>query len=115
MEMHLASMENVTCWAFRKLYSGASDSYTGMFSLTNLVRRAGVSITSNIAEGFSRNTSKEKYQFYSIAHGSLSELQNQLFIAKDVGYLDNESFNKVFDQTNIVSRLLNGLKRIKYQ
>ncbi len=85
------------------------------FSLTNQVRRAVVSITSNIAEGFSRNTSKEKYQFYSIAHGSLSELQNQLFIAKDVGYLDNESFNKVFDQTNIVSRLLNGLKRIKYQ
>ena len=40
MEMHLASMENVTCWAFRKLYSGASDSYTGMFSLTNLVKRA---------------------------------------------------------------------------
>mgnify|MGYP001580519487 CR=1 FL=1 len=85
------------------------------FRLTNQVRSAVVSITSNIAEGFSRNTSKEKYQFYSIAHGSLSELQNQLFIAKDVGYLDNESFNKVFDQTNIVSRLLNGLKRIKYQ
>jgi tRNA-dihydrouridine synthase len=40
MELHLASMENITCWAFRKLCEGASDSYTGMLSLTNLVKRA---------------------------------------------------------------------------
>jgi len=39
METHLASMENITCWAFRKLCKGATDSYTGMLSLTNLVKR----------------------------------------------------------------------------
>ena len=39
MEIHLAPMENITCWAFRKLCKGASDSYTGMLNLTNLVKR----------------------------------------------------------------------------
>lgn len=57
------------------------------FGLTSQIRRAVVSITSNIAEGFSRNSYREKLQFYSMALGSLTEVQNQLLIAKDVGYL----------------------------
>lgn len=57
------------------------------FSLTNQIRRAAVSITSNIAEGFSRNSWKEKMQFYATARGSLTEVENQLLIARDVGYL----------------------------
>jgi four helix bundle protein len=54
-----------------------------MFGLTNQIRRAVVSITSNISEGFSRNSSKEKAQFYFTALGSLTEVQNQLLIARD--------------------------------
>ncbi len=84
-----------------------------IFGLTNQMRRAVVSITSNVAEGFSRNTTKDKFQFYSIAQGSLTELQNQLIVARDVDYLDNELFKKIANQTITVNKLLNGLKRIK--
>lgn len=79
------------------------------FGLTNQIRRAAVSITSNIAEGFSRNTFKEKTQFYSIALGSLTEVQNQLLVARDVGYLDNKIFQEIGAQTVIISKLCNGL------
>jgi len=85
-----------------------------IFGLINQMRRAAVSITSNIAEGFSRSTSKDKCQFYSMARGSLTELQNQLLISRDVGYLNKGSFDELTEQTIIVNKLINGLKRIKY-
>ena len=77
------------------------------------MRRCVVSITSNIAEGFSRNTARDKYQFYSIAQGSLTELQNQLIIARDVGYLQDSKFQDIAGQTIVVNKLINGLKRIR--
>ncbi|MEK7200794.1 MAG: four helix bundle protein [Patescibacteria group bacterium] len=80
-----------------------------LFGLTNQIRRAVVSITSNIAEGFSRNTFKDKTQFYSIALGSLTEVQNQLLVSRDVGYMDNVMFKEIGNQTVVVSKLCNGL------
>ena len=80
-----------------------------IFGLVSQMRRAAVSITSNIAEGFSRQSYKEKIQFYSIAQGSLTELQNQSLIAKDVGYIDAEVFQKIAGQTITVHKLLTGL------
>src|SRR5688572_18266389 len=56
------------------------------FALVDQMCRAVVSITSNIAEGFSRQGIKEKVQFYLMAKGSLTEIQNQLYIARDVKY-----------------------------
>ena len=85
-----------------------------IFGLISQMRRAAVSITSNIAEGFSRNTIKDKCQFYSMALGSLTEFQNQLLISHDVGYLNKESFDELMEQTITVNKLINGLKRIKY-
>ena len=79
------------------------------FGLTNQIRRAVVSITSNIAEGFSRNSYREKAQFYFMALGSLTEVQNQLLIAKDIGYITIEEFDSLAENTIIVSKLLNGL------
>jgi four helix bundle protein len=84
-----------------------------IFCLVSQMRRAVISITSNIAEGFSRNSSKEKFQFYNIAHGSTTELQNQLLIARDIGYINNDIFNSIAQQTITVTKLLYGLKRIK--
>jgi four helix bundle protein len=84
-----------------------------VFGLTNQMRRAAVSATSNIAEGFSRNSAKEKYQFYCMAQGSITELQNHLMIARDVGYLDQKKFDKLAEQTISVHKLINGLKKIK--
>ena len=80
-----------------------------LFSLTNQLRRAGVSITSNIAEGFNRRSASEKIHFYHIALGSLTESQNQLLIARDIGYLALDIFKEVAEQTVLVSKLLNGL------
>src|SRR3989344_9442553 len=74
------------------------------FSLVDQIRRAVVSITSNIAEGFSRQGIKEKIQFYLMAKGSLTEVQNQLYVAKDVGYLNNNDFDLIMNQTVVVNK-----------
>ena len=86
-----------------------------LFSLTSQMRRAAVSVTSNIAEGFSRNTLKDKRQFYVMAQGSLTELQNQLIIAKDIGYLNKEKFNEIAQQTITVHKLITGLRKSNIQ
>ncbi|AKM77981.1 TPA: four helix bundle protein [Candidatus Wolfebacteria bacterium] len=80
-----------------------------IFGLTNQMRRAAVSITSNIAEGFGRNGYKEKIQFYYMAQGSLIELKNQILIAKDVGFLKQDGYEKIIEQADAAHRLLQGL------
>ena len=80
-----------------------------IFGLTSQIRRAAISITSNIAEGFSRISYKDKINFYSVAQGSLTELQNQLLIARDVKYLENKKFIDIAEQTVTVHKLINGL------
>ncbi len=81
------------------------------YALTSQMQRAVVSITSNISEGFSRMSKKEKSQFYSIALGSLTELQNQLLIARDLGYTERDTCQNIAQQTVIVSKLINGLRK----
>jgi len=78
------------------------------YCLTNQLRRAVISITSNIAEGFTRKSMKEKVNLYKVSHGSLVEVQNQLLAARDIGYI-KECFTDVADQTVIVHKLINGL------
>jgi len=80
-----------------------------LFGLTSQIRRCAASITSNIAEGFSRQSYKEKLQFYSLALGSFTELQNQLYIAKDVLYITDEVFQTILSQSITVHKILNGL------
>jgi len=79
------------------------------FALVDQLRRCAISITSNIAEGFARNTTKDKIQFYTISRGSLCELDSQLLIAKDLKYISEQNHLKCLDQINFVSRLLSGL------
>lgn len=78
------------------------------YSVTNQMRRAAASVTANIAEGFGRQGYKEKVQFYYLSKGSLSELKNFILIVKDVGYLSNEDYKILAEQSNIVDRLLQG-------
>ncbi len=85
-----------------------------LYSLVDQMRRSSISITSNVAEGFSRQTKKEKIQFYHMAKGSLTELQNQLLVCRDVGYMDKNDFLKVADQTVIVHKLINGLLKTSH-
>ncbi len=83
-----------------------SDEKIGIISQ---MRRCAVSITSNIAEGFSRRTKKEKSQFFYMSLGSVTELQNQLLIIRDLSYINTITFKKIADQTVVVSKLVNGL------
>lgn len=78
------------------------------YSLTDQMRRAAASITANIAEGFGRQTYKEKAQFYYMSKGSLTELKNFILISKDVGYLSKDTFNKLVKQSSTVDQILQG-------
>jgi four helix bundle protein len=80
-----------------------------LFGLVSQMRRCAVSTTSNIAEGFGRSSYKEKIQFYFVAQGSLTELQNQLLISKDVGYIVENDFKPVANQSVKVHKIINGL------
>lgn len=80
-----------------------------LFGLTSQMRRAAISIASNLAEGFGRHGYKEKIQFYYLAQGSLTELKNQIIISKDIEYLKSTTFNQLIDQSNISHQLLQGL------
>ena len=82
------------------------------YGLIDQMRRAVISITSNIAEGFSRNSFKEKIQFYSTALGSLTEIQNQLIVTKDIYSLDKNLFSGLAQKTIIVSKKVQKLKSI---
>ena len=78
-----------------------------IFGLNSQLRRAAVSVPSNIAEGAARHGSKEFAQFLNIASGSVSEIETQLLIAVDLGYLAKNS--SVFTLLEHVSKLVNGL------
>lgn len=80
-----------------------------LFGLVSQMRRCAVSITSNIAEGFSRKSFKEKIQFYYIAQGSVTELQNQLIISKDVGFIPSDLFKNLYALSVDVHKIMNGL------
>ncbi|MCF7844601.1 MAG: four helix bundle protein [Kiritimatiellales bacterium] len=80
-----------------------------VYGLTSQLRRAAVSVTSNIAEGFNKRSRKEKNQFYRVALGSLTEIQNQLLVARDIGYMQPKYFTEMAQQTVNIGKMLNGL------
>ena len=79
------------------------------FGLVSQIRRAAVSIPSNIAEGAARKGTKEFQQFLSIAQGSAAELETQLIISAELGFLKEDS--SIFDELEDISRMLLGLSR----
>ena len=81
------------------------------YGLASQMRRSSVSLTSNIAEGFSRKTRENKNQFYFMAQGSLTELQNQLNVSLDVDYIDSKKFAELITKTHRLHKLINGLIR----
>lgn len=80
-----------------------------VFGLVMQLRRAMVSVTSNIAEGFSRATYADKSRFYSMALGSVTEVQNQLIIARDLGYISEKQYTEVNLSMIELHKLMNGL------
>lgn len=80
-----------------------------MFGLTAQTRRSAVSVTSNLSEGFGRQSFREKVQFYATARGSLTELQNQIEIAKDIGYISHADYSNLLHQSTTVHKMITGL------
>src|ERR671925_21512 len=80
------------------------------FGLSGQIQRAAVSIMSNIAEGFERGGRGEFQQFLSVAKASCAELRSQLYVALDVGYLDQTEFDKLLAQAEEVARIVGGLR-----
>lgn len=85
------------------------------FGLKEQIRRAAVSIMSNIAEGFERGSRSEFHQFLVIAKGSCAELRSQLYVAVDVDYIDMEIFNNLDMLARETSRLVGGLRAAVYK
>ena len=81
------------------------------YGMISQLRRAGSSITANIAEGFSRYHFKDKIRFYYQSRGSVSEVQNFLILAKDLDYITLKEFNKIGIKTKDSAKLINGLIR----
>ena len=80
------------------------------FALCDQIRRAAISITSNLAEGSGRDSYKEKIHFISIAYGSLMEVYSQLQLSVDLGYLDKEKYLLLRQDIISISKMLSGLR-----
>ncbi len=88
---------------------------TGDFSrdygLRDQIRRASVSIMSNIAEGFERGSQADFHRFLVIAKASCAEVRSQLYIALDIGYLSEQEFKQLMAKASEVSRVIGGLRK----
>ena len=91
--------------------TGENDGLRRDFALTDQIRRAALSSMSNIAEGFARCSDKEFANFLNIARGSVAEVQSQLYIALDLGYIDKGAFQAVYALADEASRLLTNFMK----
>ena len=82
-----------------------------LFGLTNQIRRAGVSIPSNLSEGHMRASHKIFANHISISLGSAAELSTQLEIALDIGYLSQEAYHELIDELTQITKMLHALLR----
>ena len=81
------------------------------FELTNQLRRAVVSITSNVAEGYGRKLTKDKEHFYVMARGSVTEVRNHLTIAHDLSYLSDKQYTDLETRALVLTKMINALLR----
>ena len=114
----IEKFEDIEAWKMAReitkmIYQiSSSVNFSKDFALVNQIRRASVSIISNIAEGFERNGDKEFVQFLTIAKGSCGEVRAQLYVALDQNYIDEGQFIIIKNKLAETSRMLSGL--IKY-
>jgi four helix bundle protein len=126
----IEKIEDIIVWQKAKsltinIYKASNHgSFAKDFGLRDQIRRAAVSIPSNIAEGFGRGGNREFLQFLSISKGSLFELKTQLIIANEIGYLEDEIFTKISNEIDEVGKMLTSfmnylsnsdIKGIKYK
>jgi four helix bundle protein len=111
----IKSFEELPVWQDARKFTNKIYNITNKFpkeelyGLTSQIRRATVSIMSNIAEGFDRRSDKELSNFLSMARGSSSEVQNDLYIALDLKYISEEEFKKMYAEAKKIAKQINGL------
>jgi len=82
-----------------------------VYSLVPQMRRAAISIPSNLSEGAARKGNKEFKQFLNIAQGSISELDTQIELSLMLDYVSKEKYNELLEKINVISKMLYGLSR----
>ena len=108
--MKIEKFEDIKSWqkaqdVVNVIYKVSNDgNFNKDFALRDQMRRAAISISSNIAEGFSRHSNKEFIQFLFIAKGSAAELQSQLYTALAQNYISKEQFDKLYSELEVVSK-----------
>jgi len=117
----IEKFEDIEAWKAAReitnlIYQVSSNGNFGKdFALVNQIRRASISIISNIAEGFERNGDREFIQFLTIAKGSCGEVRAQLYIALDQNYIDEKQFIFITGKLIEISRMLSGLMKYLQQ
>lgn len=115
VSMKVKSYKELIVW--QKAMDVAEEAYTlvnklpkdEQFALSNQIRRAAISIPSNIAEGQSRNSTKEFIHFLGIANGSKSELETQLRLCVKIGYLKDDEIIRAMDNLQEVGKMIYAL------
>lgn len=82
-----------------------------LFAMTNQIRRASTSISANIAEGFGRDTVRDKLRFYTMAYGSLLEVKNFLYLSRKLEYITDDSLDLALAQSTSCQKIINASKR----
>ena len=116
--MRIERFEDIQAWQEARILVNmiydaieSNKGFTGDYKFTDQIRSAAVSVMSNIAEGFSRRTTKEFGQFLFIAKGSAAEVQSQLYVALDQEYINKEKFDELYTKSDEVARLISGFIR----
>lgn len=118
--MKVNSFEDLQVWKdsrilVKSIYQLTSDGkFSKDFGLREQIQRAAVSIMNNIAEGFERNNNKEYIKFLGYSKGSAGEVRSMLYVAFDLGYISQDSFNTLYQMSiNIITQLSNFIKYLK--
>ena len=112
------SFEEINSWQKARLFNKSiyeiteNTNFRKDFDLVRQIRRASISISSNIAEGFERNTDKEFIYFLYVAKASAGEVRSQLYLALDLNYISVTEFDALYLNITEISKLLSGF--IKY-
>jgi len=117
--MKIKRFEELECWQEARLLVkmiyeviNKNERFERDYRLRDQVTDAAVSVMSNIAEGFSRQSNKEFIQFLYISKSSASEIQSIFYIALDLNYINKETFDKIYKQADKIAQINSGL--IKY-
>ena len=113
-----SSFEEINSWQKSRIFNKRiyqiteNSSFKRDFDLVRQIRRASISISSNIAEGFESNTDKEVIYFLYVAKASAGEVRSQIYLAFDLEYIAKQEFDELLESITEISKLLSGF--IKY-